>query len=138
MKKILLLLTNLIVFLTCLVVMPVSAMEKSGIHGFTSFRYELADDFPGQVWTMDLHYRFIDWLAIGATEKTFTNGYNTYFSSVPAFYPNGQLYEVYLQFNIGDNVSVKLSQWCNHPVYSGTLNRTSVPSGVYIEGKYEF
>jgi hypothetical protein len=116
----------------------VYAIETNGIHGYAGFRYELADEFPGQVWTLDLHYRFNNWLALGTTEKTFTNGYETYFSTVPAFSPNGQLYEFYIQLNLGDSISIKLSQWCNHPVYSGSLKRTEIPSGVYIEGIYEF
>ncbi len=135
MKKFLFLIMSITLILVLSA--PVVA-EEPGIHGETSFKYELATDNPGQSWTIDLHYNFIDWFAVGTTETTFTNGYSTYFSSVPAFIPNGQLYEFYIQFNPWDNVSIKLCQWCNHPVYSGTLDRSMIPQGFYIEGKYKF
>jgi hypothetical protein len=131
MKKIILVLSLLLFIQPC-------HAEDTGIHGNLSCRYELADEFPGQIWTIDLHYRFNSLLSVGITEKTFTNGYDTYFKAIPAFYPNGQLYEFYIKTNIIDNLSLKLSQWCNHPVYYGKLDRTITPQGLYIEGKYEF
>jgi hypothetical protein len=130
---------KLILALIMLVVLSMPTMaEDLGIHGETSFKYELAEFNPGQAWTIDLHYNFTDWFTIGASETTFTNGYDTLFNAVPAFIPNGQLYEFYIQLNVLDNVSVKLSQWCNHPVYSYYLNRTTIPGGFYVEGKYKF
>jgi len=132
MKKLILALAMLVIFS-----MPTMA-EDLGMHGETSFKYELAEFNPGQTWAIDLHYNFTDWFTIGASETTFTNGYSTYFDSVPAFIPNGQLYEFYIQFNVLENISLKFSQWCNHPVYSGLLNRTIIPQGFYVEGKYKF
>ena len=133
MKQLILSLIMLLLFTS-----PCMARESNGIHGEISCRYELADEFPGQIWTIDLHYRFNSWFSVGTTEKTFTNGYGTYFESIPSFYPNGQLYEFYIKTDITDNLSLKLSQWCNHPVYYGKLDRTIISKGLYIEGKYEF
>lgn len=133
MKKILVCLIFLFLVST-----PIYA-ESVGIHGSASFRYELADDYPGQCWKIDLHYTFINWFVIGASETTGTNGYNTYFDSIPAFVPENQLYEFYIQSNIGKNVSIKVSQWCLHPIYSGQKNiKTDIPQGVYIECNYKF
>lgn len=130
-----------IVLLAAIILFAIAAPTKAnnlGIHGETSFKYEMAEYNPGQAWLIDIHYNFTDWFTAGISETTFTNGYNTLFNAVPAFIPTGQLYEFYIQFSFWDNASIKLSQWCNHPVWSDYLSRTEIPQGLYVEAKYKF
>jgi hypothetical protein len=112
--------------------------EENGLHGDLSFKYELAEFFPGQSWEIDIYYRLTPWFKIGLSEMTFTNSYVTYFDIVPGFIPNNQLYEAYAVFNLGQ-MEIKLSQWCNHPVYSGDLDILGSPAaGFYVAGSYSF
>ena len=136
MKKI-----SLIVSLLLVIVWASPAMgETTGIHGEVAFKYDLADYNPGQTWKIDLYYSFkkLNWLDIGVSEVTNTNGYNTYFDFIPAFIPYSQLYEVYIRIKPIDNITIKLSQWCLHPVYSGVEINNNVKQGLYIEGEYRF
>jgi hypothetical protein len=113
--------------------------EDQGIHGDLSFKYEMANDFSGQSWRIDVYYNIFPWLALGTTETTYTAGYNTYFDVIPAFVPSNQLYEFYLKINFDDYTSLKICQWCNHLVYSGSgIADQEIPNGVYIEGRYKF
>jgi hypothetical protein len=113
----------------------------TGIHGVVSFKYELGDTCPGQAWLIDVHYNIFSWIGIGASETTFTSGYFKYFDSVPVYQPEGQLYEMYLVGYIGDNVEIKVSQWCLHPVYNndvmGVVDGIQ-GQGLYIQGTYKF
>jgi hypothetical protein len=117
-----------------------AVQEEPGIHGSMSFKYDLAEYNPGQSWRIDLYYSFkkLCWLNIGISEVTNTDGYNTYFDSIPAFTPYSQLYEVYIKIKPTNSISLKLSQWCLHPVYSGNEINDDVKQGLYIEGEYRF
>ena len=113
--------------------------EEPGIHGEVSFKYELTTgNYKYQSWVVDLHYTFVDWFAIGTTQTTFTNGFGTYFNSVPSYCPTNQLYDVYLQVNVLDNTTLKLSVWCNHAIENG-LNTSEIEGqGMYLQGTYRF
>jgi hypothetical protein len=122
-----------------LLIINSSIIQANGLHGSASFKYELADYNPGQSWKIDLHYDFQHGYTLGVSETTFTNGYETLFETIPAFVPSNQLYEAYFQIRFNENISIKISQWCNHPVYSGNnIENQTVPQGTYFEGKYEF
>ena len=113
--------------------------EELGMHGEVSFKYELTTgNYKYQSWVMDLHYTFVNWFAIGATQTTFTNGFGTYFNSIPSYSPTNQLYDVYLQVNVLDNTTLKLSVWCNHAIVNG-LNTSEIEGqGMYLQGTYKF
>lgn len=113
---------------------PVSASIE--VHGEVSFKYDL--EGQGELWTIDLNNEVKeDWI-LGTKLITSTDGYGTCFNIIPAFIPTSQLYEVYITYKVTDQLSFTVSQWCNHPVYSGNLIDKEVSQGIYFEGKFKF
>ena len=81
------------------------------IHGKVFSKIELYNDYSGEAWGIDLHYDFNRWFSIGVEAITFTDGFNGL-----GFIPNQQNYDVYLEIKSTQNITLKLSQWCYHPV----------------------
>lgn len=133
MKKV-----SMLLVLLLLVSTPVFAEER-GIHGEVSFKYELDNQYPGESWKIDIYYTFNSLFSIGVLEITGTDGYIMYFNCVPGFIPDSQIYEFYLKFDLGNNITLKIAQWCNHPVWSNQNNmRTEIYEGVYFQASYKF
>jgi hypothetical protein len=109
----------------------ITKAEDVGIHGSIGIKHELIDiTQPNQLWEIDLYYRFNNWFSVGLTESTSTTD----------FIPINQLYGFYINFDLNNNISLKLCQWSYHPIWSNNPIpvTTNVPNGVYIEGKYKF
>lgn len=101
---------------------PVMAGE---FHGKVYSRVELFNDYSGQQWGIDLHYDFSERFFIGSELVCMTDGLG---KNNIGFSPVQQTYEVYLAFNVNDNLTLKLSQWCIHSIIS-TSDRTLFISG---------
>jgi hypothetical protein len=119
-----------------LITFPVMA-ETPGLHGEVAFDWELAPRCPGQTWYVDLHYNVFSWLTIGFSETTHTNKCKMYYF-IPSFVPDSQLYTVYAQINFTEKASLRLSQWCDHPVYYGQYISGRIPLGISVSGSYRF
>lgn len=116
----------------------VAVQEEPGIHGETSFRYEIEHPEFGQQWTIDLHYTFKNQIALGASITTFTDGSEYSIKGLPSYDPISSLYDIYITVNF-KNIEIKLSQWCVHEIASPALeSANNWVGGLYIEGKYKF
>jgi hypothetical protein len=111
-------------------------VEQPGIHGEVSGRWGMTED-EMQQWAMDLHYRFGQYISFGASQITTTDGYRRYNDAIIGYYPRLQLYEVYATLDIS-SVRIKVSQWCDHPIYSGRYTDSNNRSGWYIQCSYKF
>lgn len=129
---------KLLIIFSCIAMFFIPSICSGDIGGDISFKYEIYQQNPGQLWNVNIYYTINEKWKIGFTEITGTNGYGTYFGVIPGFIPTEQLYEIYTIYNIDINTSIKISQWCLHGVDNGLYYDFKSGNGIYIQGEYKF
>lgn len=126
-------------FVICLVMLLlVSSPASAEFHGRIWGKAELYNDCPGQEWGIDLSYNIWPKVAVGAELVCLTSEFDKI-----GFVPYQQNYEVYLRFDPFCNTTIKLSQWCDHPVINAQYEtyyivKDKIPTGIYLLAEMHF
>lgn len=133
MKKFIIL---LVIGMLLLISFPAMAAETEGFHGEVMGRMGVfGDACTGEIWRIDVYYNFNEKFAIGSAQTTATNGLGESMGFIPSY----QLYEVYFKYRPRPDTEIRLCQWCNHSVYSGTdLDNPKVSDGWYLQVSFKW
>lgn len=131
---------KVVITIFLIMVFCISTPVFADMRGEILSRIELHDSEKyGALWGVDLSYDFNKYFEVGVTLTCSTKGYVLVCEFLPSFHPFAQLYEIYGVINITPGLSIKLSQWCIHPVYTGADTQKEIwAGGLYLEGRYKF